>query len=102
MGSQLGRRDSRSGRAFSSKNQVSDEAENRQTERDREPERPSHATKSRILMDPQGDQEKRDVQTEEEQPEYSRRRGRRSLERERDIRIGDGRGSPSCAVRSEA
>jgi len=89
-------------RSLAAKDQVRDESEDWEGERDGEPERPSHPTKSRILMYPQGHQEKRDVQTEEKQPEHGRRRGRRGLEREGGIRKSDGRGGPSCAVRSGA
>ena len=51
-------------------------------------------------MDPQSHQEKRDVQAEEEQPEHSRRGGSCRLERKGGFRKSDGRGGPSCAVRS--
>ena len=88
--------------SLAAEDQVCDETEDRESDRDREPERPAHATNPRVLIYPQGDQEKRDVQPEEEQPEHGRRRGRRGLERERDIWIGNGRGTPSCEVRSGA
>ena len=59
--------------ALATKDQVCDESEDRESERDREPERPAHATNPRVLIHPQGDQEKRDVQPEQEQPEHGRR-----------------------------
>ena len=50
--------------ALATKDQVCDESEDRESERDREPERPPHAAKAGVLMDPQGDKEKRDVQAQ--------------------------------------
>jgi len=50
--------------SFAAENQVCDEPEDRKGERDHEPEGSPHPAKAGVLMYPQGDKEKRDVQAQ--------------------------------------